>query len=877
MLFLPLLTIITTIISIPNVSPLTITQIQTPVILDSYPSTFQITLAYTPQELLSSSSSATSTSDETNSNIAVIFDILKFNQQQLITTFPAQPIWETNNQTQTVSLTSTFTLPSIIIDGLGYQTITINASIISSSSNKVISSTSTNIELLGVQGGVSIIPVIATLLVAMLTRNVVPSLFVGVWLAALIKYNGDVVDASIHSIDELILNAATDYGHAAIIAFSLFLGGIVAMTTRSGGLEGFSSKINKIAKSSRGAQGLTMFAGACVFFDDYANLLLTGAVMRPITDDQLISREKLAFIVDAMAAPVAAIVPISSWTAFEALLIHQEHQILEKSGLPIRDWGYETSGFTGFMRMVPYMFYPVFIIVFQITVIVTQLEFGPMLTAERRAKYKKQVQVDFVREDMVEEKVLIADDDPDTLPDELTPRLWYNAFFPIITLICVTIGAMIGIGYRQVPQNFRDVSAVFANTDGVLALLYSTSTTVVFTGLFYRLQYRRDENPENDPDRPPSEYFILKVLPQKINYYLGRPFDEELAYTIPLMGLRESVEMMLYGIKSMAPACVVLVLAWAIGSAVAEIGAPHFFARALSGQLTITGLSPTVFIVSSLTSIATGSSFGTMALLFPVISPLAFSLAGSDSESYYKCLAAILSGSVFGGHISPISDTTILTSLSTRCDLQQHVITQLPYASVCALWAVLIGYLPQTHPAVGNFVGIALTILTVLFLGAPVSSPRGRLDPITWLYTEFYVRILKGNPAKLECLRLRVIVIEQEGDKDDVVGQGIRRDYLIWSMRRAFGESRLLLDINWKNQAKSDAEELKKEIEVEDEMEILKEKRKSRTSRRATKGNNNNSSPTAGEDDQRKVGSFVMGENNNSPEVLPAYARDQGV
>jgi len=173
-----------------------------------------------------------------------------------------------------------------------------------------------------------------------------------------------------------------------------------------------------------------------------------------------------------------------------------------------------------------------------------------------------------------------------------------------------------------------------------------------------------------------------------------------------------------------------------------------------------------------------------MSLLFPIVSPLAFTASLQDAERYYASLAGILAGSVYGCHISPISDTTILASMSCRCDLQRHVITQFPYATLVAFWALVVGCVPAglktLPPLATNLIGLVVVFISVLILGAPVSSPRGRLDLITYLYAMFRWKILRHNPADIEALRLQVTVVEEEGDKDDVVGQGIKRDYFIW-------------------------------------------------------------------------------------------------
>lgn len=696
----------------------------------------------------------------------------------------------TQNAWQDGQLLTSFVLDGLVLQRAGLQTLNVSAF---SSTDPLQTTTWKILPVSVVPKGVSVIPFIVTLALASYSGSTIISLLSGIWIAALIEFQ-NLVEATLRTVDAYILEAIIDPGHTTILMFTFFLGGILAMMNRAGGSQGMAKFFEKYVTSPIKAQVVTVMAGLLIFFDDYACLLLVGSTMRPITDSQFVSREKLCFIVDSIAAPMAALVPISSWTAFEAILIQAEAAKLIAQGNDLRSLGFETSGFLGFLRLVPYMFYPIFLLTVQIAIICTALEFGPMLSAERRARYRH-VLIDY--EHVTEEdRVILADDEPLTQPTPNTPKLFANALIPILMLISLTIGSMVGIGIRNFPEDDPEASSnIFAYTDGVLALLYSTFLTGVFQVLMYRVQFRPQYDPRlHATGEDPRWLFPHRVLYNKILSVFGKDNEAVYASAEPITGFKEGVECWLAGVKTMAPSVVVLVLAWSIGDAMERIGIGRYLASEVAGTITPESLPALMFILCSGVSLATGSSFGTMALMFPIVSPLAFIAGNKDPELYYASLAGILAGSVYGSHVSPISDTTILSSLSTRCDLQRHVITQFPYATLAAFWAVVAGCIPsgqKTLPPVGsNLLGIFLVIISVLILGAPVSSPRGRLDLITYLYAMFRWKVLGHNPATIESLRLQIMVIDQEGEKDDVIGQGIRRDYLIWALRKTFDSTR---------------------------------------------------------------------------------------
>jgi len=226
-----------------------------------------------------------------------------------------------------------------------------------------------------ISGFVSLLPPLFVVLVAGMTQEVLWALWVGLFVAGAIVHQGNIFDAFLRTLDTYLVNSLADSGHAFVILFSWFLAGLVAVVQKSGGV-----------------QLAVYLLGFVIFFDDYANTLILGNTMRGISDAFFVSREKLAFLVDATTAPIASLAPISSWIGFEVGLINDQLETLK--GLGYRDALAEaglTSGYGIFLSSLASRYYPIFMLVFQLSLIVFQRDAGPMLQAERRAFDNKQV------------------------------------------------------------------------------------------------------------------------------------------------------------------------------------------------------------------------------------------------------------------------------------------------------------------------------------------------------------------------------------------------------------------------------------------------------------------------------------------------------
>jgi len=270
-------------------------------------------------------------------------------------------------------------------------------------------------ELRAISGWTSLLPPLLAILLALLFRQVIPALLCGVWVGAWIAYGNPLVGA-LRTVDHYVVGALADVDHVSIIIFSLLLGGMVGLVSRSGGTVGLVDKLSPYATSSRRGQLVTWLMGIVIFFDDYANTLLVGNTMRPVTDRLRISREKLAYIVDSTAAPVASIALISTWIGYEVSLI----------GDSLQQIGSDLDAYSVFLRALPYNFYPLLALAFGLMVAVGTRDFGPMFAAERRARQGKL---------LADTAVPLADFDSELLqPPADKPRRWFNAVIPVLVV-----------------------------------------------------------------------------------------------------------------------------------------------------------------------------------------------------------------------------------------------------------------------------------------------------------------------------------------------------------------------------------------------------------------------------------------------------------
>ncbi len=505
-------------------------------------------------------------------------------------------------------------------------------------------STKTNIRVL--PGILSILPPLIAIILALIFRQVVVSLMLGIFLGTIFIYDYNPLTGFLRLIDTYIINSISDSSHIQVIVFTLLFGGVIGLISKSGGTRGIANLVTGFAKTRRSSLIATWFSGILIFFDDYANSLVVGNLMRPVTDKMRISREKLSFFVDATAAPVASIFIVSSWIGYEVGLI--------QNGLNIV--GSTENAYDIFLKTIPYRFYPIVMLIFVFMTAVLQRDFGPMLKAEQRAVKEGKLNRDnaTISKDLTETSDIFGNEEK---------AKWYNGIIPIAVIV---IGTIIGLIYTGIDslkaQGITEytVRNIIGNSNSYLALLWGSFSACLVAAIM--------------------------ILSQKI------------------MTLNETIDAWFLGLRSMLLAVIILTLAWAIGSITQDMKTADYIISIISDTINPRLLPVIVFLVCALTSFATGTSWGTMAIMMPIVIPLAHSVSILNHYGpvdydiiLHGVISSVLAGCVFGDHCSPISDTTILSSMASGCDHIEHVRTQLPYAVVTAFFCMLIGDIPTAY------------------------------------------------------------------------------------------------------------------------------------------------------------------------------------
>lgn len=552
-------------------------------------------------------------------------------------------------------------------------------------------------------GWTSLLPPLLAIILALVFKEVVTSLFIGVWLGAFIFAGLHPITGTMRAIDTFITPALVSPDHAAILVFSFLLGGMVGVISRSGGTRGIVEAVKPLATTPRRAQLATYLSGLAIFFDDYANTLIVGNTMRPITDRMKVSREKLAYIVDSTAAPVAAIVFVSTWVGFEISLISDGLEAAAAQvGTPpeVVSALDSANAFTLFIHSIPYLFYPLLALLMVGLVVFLQRDFGPMLQAERRASRGEGLYRDGA--------MLMSEAGSEKMdPVDGAPLRWYNAALPVIAVVLVVLFGLYFQGLSNFEASNPGVSPtpwdIFGAASAFDALLWGSLTGCIVA--------------------------IALAVGQRI------------------LTVHQAIDGLVGGMRAMFLAGIILILAWSLGAVTEVLGTAPYISGLLEGNLPPKLLPALVFVTAAAIAFATGTSWGTMGILLPIVIPLAVALGGTPAPeagtSYIILLgsiASVLAGAIFGDHCSPISDTTVMSSMASACDHVDHVRTQLPYALVVGLIGITVGNIPTAYgfPVwVSLLLGAAILFALLRFYGKKdfdspqwadtptVDSPRG--------------------------------------------------------------------------------------------------------------------------------------------------------
>ena len=429
-------------------------------------------------------------------------------------------------------------------------------------------STSSDASVRSIPGILSVLPPLLAIALALVFRHVIVSLFAGIWLGAIFLFDYRILAGFFHVLDYFLINALSDVSHVQIIVFSMLFGGMVGVITRNGGTRGIADVITRYAKTARGGQLAAWVMAFFLFFDDYANVLVRGNLMRPITDRLRISREKLAFLVDTGAATVASVFIISTWIGYEVGLIAQGLEMI----------GSSESAYTMFIRTIPYRFYPLFALVLALLIALTGREIGPMFAAERRSRIEGKVMRDGARPaaDLSANDLVMQED---------APARWYNGLLPIFTILAVGLYGLYLTGTTALEEGgVRDygVGDIVSAADSYKALLWASLSGCVVA--------------------------ILLTLSQRI------------------MKLGEAMQAWVNGMNSMLLAMIILILAWSIGSVTEELHTADYLVQILRGVLSPYWLPALTFIIAAAVAFSTGTSWATMAILMPLVIPLTHTL-----------------------------------------------------------------------------------------------------------------------------------------------------------------------------------------------------------------------------------------------------------
>jgi len=552
-------------------------------------------------------------------------------------------------------------------------------------------------------------PPLVAILLAIFFRQVVAALVVGVLTGAYMvfsfapgQYSPDTSYGVVNTVvgglrlasEKYILGSLHEFGeqgypHLKIILFTLIIGFMVGVIRRNGGTDGMVRWVAGKSQSQKRGQFTAWLAGIFVFFDDYANTMIIGPTWQPVFDKLKLSRAKLAYIVDSTAAPVASLAIVGTWVGAEIGYINSGLKEFTPQSAP--DFLLNTTAATptlitamdAFVQSIPYRFYAILALVMVLFIVLLGRDFGPMKKSESRA---------------LNELDTGKTSDANDAQTLARPRAWLG-LLPILVLVITTIVVLILTGRAELGQSSTELSwtkqlgQFISNGDSYVAIFYGA---------------------------------ILSALLAVILTMLSRACK-----------VREAADAGVQGMAKMFPAIVILVLAWSLSAACKDL----MLAKIVGDRLQMAGFTmqwaPTaIFLCAAGVSFATGTAWGTMGILCPLAVAIPAQLAlkaNVPTEQalplFYAAVGSVLAGSVFGDHCSPISDTTVLSSLASGCRHEEHVWTQIPYAFVTALVAVVCGNILCDVYGQPWYVGLGAGTIALLLIVLIVGR-RPKLLPV---------------------------------------------------------------------------------------------------------------------------------------------------
>ncbi|PIE55927.1 MAG: sodium:proton antiporter [Desulfobulbus propionicus] len=492
----------------------------------------------------------------------------------------------------------------------------------------------------------AVLPPLIAILLCFWTKQVVLSLFVGIYTGGVIIMGGNPLSGFEYTLDAMI-KSITDSWNASLLLFSIFMGCGIAFVWKLGGSQALSAWAAKKIKSQRMAGvGIWIF-GFIIFFNDCVNSAIVGNVSRDIAKAHRISTEKLSYLLDSTAAPIASLL-LSDWVAFQIGMINTG---LEAANIK------DVSAFSAYLQTLPMNIYAILSIAFVGIVVISGKDFGAMWTAENRARNTGKLVRDG-GQPLMDVGFELGE------PFDTTPRL-SNLFIPMLTLVGVTL-----FGFWWTGRAGDGIVDILAKCDPAKALLWGAFAMAL------------------------SGFFLA----------IGRK----------IMTVGEAMDTLLNGMKLLLLACCILVLAWSLGGVIKDMKLADFIIKIIGNNIPFAIVPIIIFVFGMLISFATGTSWGTMTILTPVAIPLGYQMTG-DVHTAIALAGVVLSGAIFGDHCSPISDTTVFSSIFAGADHIDHVSTQIPYAiavaAVTGLLFVLYGFIQFSSIILLSLGFIALIIL----------------------------------------------------------------------------------------------------------------------------------------------------------------------
>lgn len=512
---------------------------------------------------------------------------------------------------------------------------------------------------------ISLLPPILALGLAIITRRVLLSLGAGIVVGGFLLADYSVSGAASYIFDTVfgvfIEEGSINSWNMSIVAFLLLLGMMTALLTLSGGTRAFAEWAQSRVKSKRGSKLLAAFLGVFIFIDDYFNSLAVGSISRPVTDRFHVSRAKLAYILDSTAAPMCVLMPASSWGAYIMTIV---------GGILVTHGMTDYSALGAYVRLIPMNFYAVFALLMVFVVAWFRIDIGAMRRHEIEASKGRGFDGDEKASAEGHEELDITESSKGKVSDLV---------LPIVLLIGATVAAMMYTGGQTLAADGLEFSVLgaFENTD--------VGTSLVYGGIVGLL------------------VALGTVLKQRI----------------PTI---EVTRTLWIGARSMFGAILILIFAWTIGGVIGDMKTGSYLSTLAQGNIDTAWLPVILFLLAGVMAFSTGTSWGTFGIMLPIAGDMA---AATDLALMLPMLGAVLAGSVFGDHCSPISDTTILSSTGARCNHIDHVQTQLPYAlSVAAVSCVGFITLGLTTSVAVSFAAASVAFVVMCFILSALSRSK---------------------------------------------------------------------------------------------------------------------------------------------------------